>query len=438
MVNTVLAVLIIFTTCLCDAFISPLQNNVVIEVWKGPSIRTKKRQSNIGSISETNDQEEFETDAIRSSSFLDAEFSNAVFVTKSNSSHDVMENEMQKETRRLILYDEIRQMRGRDIKDELEERNISTRGVVEKEELVKWLVNAYLLESSDAKIEGTVTATTDNKDDHKTEGSCFGKSKNEGQSSKGASELSINTNSDDRQKVTRKSFDNVKDGEQNSHKNNIKKDHDNGAETQVLVKEIRQLRGREIKKLLEERDIPTTGIFEKEELVTRLVAACIEDNGKFFRGDIQPPLSATISTPLVFLATGDSNGPSVKAQNVLNDVFIRPSSTGKLPAIRVTLPPNNSNNYNSRTLTMLVDTACSGVVLRPSSASKANLRVVNAPVSMTAAGGSTSGTKLTQFDSFTVEGVSFGTCPVAVQDIGALPDGLDGIIGLSFLNQVIE
>lgn len=44
-------------------------------------------------------------------------------------------------------------------------------------------------------------------------------------------------------------------------------------------------------------------------------------------------------------------------------------------------------------------------------------------------------TGLTQLGRFRLGGASFGPLPAAVQDIGALPSSLDGIIGLSFLSQ---
>mmetsp|Transcript_20947 Transcript_20947/g.31582 ORF Transcript_20947/g.31582 Transcript_20947/m.31582 type:complete len:239 (+) Transcript_20947:2373-3089(+) len=51
---------------------------------------------------------------------------------------------------------------------------------------------------------------------------------------------------------------------------------------------------------------------------------------------------------------------------------------------------------------------------------------------MTGAGGNANA-GLAQVDGFAFGGASFGTMPAAVQDIGALPEALDGIIGLSFL-----
>merc|ERR1712176_72311 len=50
-------------------------------------------------------------------------------------------------------------------------------------------------------------------------------------------------------------------------------------------------------------------------------------------------------------------------------------------------------------------------------------------------GGGNVNTGLTQLDKFCYGGQNFGSLPSAVQDIGALPEALDGIIGLSFLNQ---
>jgi hypothetical protein len=56
---------------------------------------------------------------------------------------------------------------------------------------------------------------------------------------------------------------------------------------------------------------------------------------------------------------------------------------------------------------------------------------------MTGAAGSTAFTGLAQVGRFNFAGESFGTMPAAVQDIGALPAALDGIVGLSFLQQFV-
>ena len=53
--------------------------------------------------------------------------------------------------------------------------------------------------------------------------------------------------------------------------------------------------------------------------------------------------------------------------------------------------------------------------------------------------GSTQGSSVAKWDSYTklfVHGIEINHANVAAcQDIGALPSGLDGILGLSFLNQ---
>ena len=88
-----------------------------------------------------------------------------------------------------------------------------------------------------------------------------------------------------------------------------------------------------------------------------------------------------------------------------------------------------------QTLSLLLDTACSGLVLRPSVVEKHKLPLMDTPVTMTGAGGQAGQTKLTQLDKFYYATHEFGPLPAAVQNIGALPSSLDGIIGLSFLSQ---
>jgi predicted aspartyl protease len=106
--------------------------------------------------------------------------------------------------------------------------------------------------------------------------------------------------------------------------------------------------------------------------------------------------------------------------------------------------PSSSPSQKLFPLRLLVDTACSGFVLRPSVVQQKYrfLPSLSTPVTMTGAGGTASATGLTQIDRFTLDAadqettaIKFGPLPAAVQDIGALPSSLDGIIGLSFLNQ---
>lgn len=118
---------------------------------------------------------------------------------------------------------------------------------------------------------------------------------------------------------------------------------------------------------------------------------------------------------------------SVPSRN--SNVFLRPSP-GKYPSIDLTVPGQK------RPLTLLVDTACSGLVLRPNIIKQYNLPSFNAGVTMTAAGGTVGGTSVAKLSSAIMDdGTVLDDLMVAGQDIGALPRKLDGIIGLSFLNQ---
>ena len=99
--------------------------------------------------------------------------------------------------------------------------------------------------------------------------------------------------------------------------------------------------------------------------------------------------------------------------------------------VQIEVLAKNGQNF---ILQLLLDTACSGFVLRPSVVDKYDLPKLSTPVTMTGAGGTT-GTGLTQIEKFNFGGEQFGPLPAAVQDIGALPSSLDGIIGLSFLNE---
>ncbi|KAL7535375.1 hypothetical protein ACHAXR_011128 [Thalassiosira sp. AJA248-18] len=146
----------------------------------------------------------------------------------------------------------------------------------------------------------------------------------------------------------------------------------------------------------------------------------------------------TITTPFIYHELETSK--SVAAQNA-EDIYIRPSA-GKYAAITVQL--KKEGQPSSIEWTLLVDTACSGLVLRPDAVARANqqcpgiLHTISNAGTMTMAG-SSQGASVAKWDSYTkllVGGLEINHANVAAcQDIGALPSGLDGIIGLSFLDQ---
>ena len=219
---------------------------------------------------------------------------------------------------------------------------------------------------------------------------------------------------------------------------------------QSLLDEISAMKVREIKAELRSYGIGSEDVFEKKDLVDRLL--------KVRRGEIHAAGSMDCSVdgscaprrpngasqqqnnnnganaatpgadvPLEFFSL--ENFRSVDASNTGQSIYVRPSP-GQFACIQAELP------YNCKTLTLLVDTACSGGVLSPSSVSRLKIQTFkNTFGSMAAAGGNVANTAVAQLESLKVGAITSGAMPAAVQDIGALPSGIDGIIGLTFLNQ---
>ena len=258
------------------------------------------------------------------------------------------------------------------------------------------------------------------------------------------------------------------------------KDDDNGGRTQRLLDSLRSLRVKEIKSELESRGISTRDAFEKEELVQRLYTAKIsasDDNNstkkkkkkkkrrqydggnedtnetienETINDDIKDDVTAMpqstgddIVIPFQYFSL-EASKPVAAANS--QDIYIRPSE-GKYAAIKVTFQQTQLSSAVS--LNLLVDTACSGLVISPNSVHRVNrecpgiFEMQSVGATMTTAGGS-QGAGVAKWDKSTnmivggaVVSPANGSMSnlAAVQDIGALPSGLDGIIGLSFLNQ---
>ncbi len=222
-------------------------------------------------------------------------------------------------------------------------------------------------------------------------------------------------------------------------------EHDSATSTAVsLLDEIKQMRVRAIKQELDDAGISTADCFEKEELVQRLYDYKVNqkdsdpDDGTATTGTATKAPTATkgtsTSTIRVPMDFHSLTTQSVKSQR--GDTFLRPSP-GKFPSITVNLPTKGNQKIN-----LLVDTACSGLILRPQVArNKLNLPRINTGVTMTAAGG-TVGTdnSVCSLDCMELMDVDerrtkVRDLVVVAQDIGALPPVLDGIIGLSFLEK---
>jgi predicted aspartyl protease len=178
------------------------------------------------------------------------------------------------------------------------------------------------------------------------------------------------------------------------------------------------MRVKDIKAELTEMRISTADVFEKEELVKRLYDA--------LQASPAPSKSPSnyIEGDLYF--TSMETGRSIPALNREN---IRIEGVGEpYPTIQIRVEERFD-------LTLLLDTACSGFVLRPSMVPRYNLETFDTRATMTGAAGSVAFAGLAQVGCFTFAGQKFGTMPAAIQEIGALPASLDGIIGLSFLQQ---
>lgn len=218
-----------------------------------------------------------------------------------------------------------------------------------------------------------------------------------------------------------------------------------------LLETIRSMRVKELKMELTERKISTSDVFDKEELVKRLFDSRLaspttiiqqqndndDDNRDIIRADIS---FASIET-----------GRSIPGTSLNSGETIRIDAKGTpYPTITIHVLDNDQGGGKGFDLTLLLDTACSGFVLRPSTVQKYNMNSYTSSSSTMIGAGGTAGSiagGLTQINSFIISGDTKSNVitynyngrqqpfPVAVQDIGALPTSLDGIIGLSFMNQ---
>ena len=210
-------------------------------------------------------------------------------------------------------------------------------------------------------------------------------------------------------------------------------------EKSTLLESIQQMRVKEIKMELDDAGISTSDCFEKSELVQRLFDYKVLDptnekqrnkTSKMEDHDANRSNSSegVLHVPMEFHSLTTNSVPSK------NDVYLRPSP-GKFPAITVILP-----SKNNKKLTLLVDTACSGLILRPNVAKSLQLPKINAGVTLTAAGGSMNGSDNSVCSLDTLQLMDENQTVlkdfiVLAQDVGALPPVLDGIIGLSFLER---
>lgn len=204
----------------------------------------------------------------------------------------------------------------------------------------------------------------------------------------------------------------------------------------------------EIKEELKALDVAHDDVFEKRELVKRLAEARLrrkpadvsipQKTQEQSTRESATPTGDVLQTPL-FLTSMDQ----VRMIAAVNMVDGGGISIGPTEQQFATIQIQVFSPTTPFSINLLIDTACSGFVLRPNVVVQYKLPSYSTPVTMSGAGGTVGTTGLTQISSFGLVPMDgnisnsnkFGPIPAAVQEIGALPSKLDGIIGLSFLSQ---
>ena len=223
------------------------------------------------------------------------------------------------------------------------------------------------------------------------------------------------------------------------------------SEKEDLLGTIRSMRVKELKAELEERKISTADAFEKEELVKRLYDARLTSpSPPKATGVVSTPRKPSITTTSSKRSTDENvirgelsyvsldSARAIEGTYNSENVRIENPDIEQYPIMNIQVIDNNGNFP----LKLLLDTACSGLLLTPSAVQKHNMRSISASIATTGAGGTadTSGFA-TQIDRFTFgydcdDQEILGPLIAVAQDTGVLePLGLDGIIGLSFLGK---
>lgn len=152
----------------------------------------------------------------------------------------------------------------------------------------------------------------------------------------------------------------------------------------------------------------------------------ISTSSSYHKSETMGSVSSKDITTIPLVILQQNGGVDIVSKN--SDAVLRPSSLGRFIACRIKAPGWHK-------LLMLLDTACSGVVLRPRAARRIGLAIQSSPLIMSGAGGNL------RPDVATVPWLEFeGERPVRtgaqlfpVQEMNALPDEFDGIAGLSLI-----
>lgn len=183
--------------------------------------------------------------------------------------------------------------------------------------------------------------------------------------------------------------------------------------TDDLLDELRAMSVKNLKAELTERSVSTEDVFEKEQLVQRLLEARQSPSKPKVEGKTKDK-NSMLEVPIKWVSLA---GQTMKGE----DWSLQPNEQG-YPTVELETP--------KRPLTFLVDTACSALLLRRPVAEELQLPVHEVPVQVLGAGGMASTSGTTQLP-FQLGGESF-TSPCVLQDV---PELFDGVLGLQFFGQ---
>jgi Aspartyl protease len=213
---------------------------------------------------------------------------------------------------------------------------------------------------------------------------------------------------------------------------------DTANDASQLMDIIRAMPIKALKQELQERQISTSDVFEKEQLVQRLYQARKQFNtadtasssstssGSSDKSNTAS-YSSTIDKPLYLSVPMQLTAQQAQVRVSPDYMFIPDDQAYATLTVQV---PGNS-----RPLKLLLDTASTGLVLRRNMAHVYNLTLAQMPGSMTGVMGGAQGNLQTTQLTIEINNRPLAPMPGILHDIAGLPPSLDGILGLSFTNE---
>ncbi|GKY92118.1 hypothetical protein MPSEU_000183200 [Mayamaea pseudoterrestris] len=208
--------------------------------------------------------------------------------------------------------------------------------------------------------------------------------------------------------------------------------------------QVRSMSVKVLKMELSKLKVSSADVFEKEELVARYMQALQEQNDN---GTIDEATAASFSNAASTETTDSDDSNIIKApiHMIYLDVGSRVAASnmqGGVTILSDTAYATLQLTINQENVTLLLDTAATGLLFRPSAIQKCKLGVFQKPVTVMAAGSAAGDqlkkqmTDVAELTDFRLGGHHFRDkmYPIVIQDLDVITDTrIDGIIGLSFL-----